>query len=115
MSQSRLSHTDQLEPVGSARGRLMDQAQKPVVGQKLQYGVDVPDVNNDTWSNRFGGAIETDAQGNFELRGLAPGWEYKVFFPPTPEGSIPQLTKLTITAGEHRELGGLLMPAQRKP
>ncbi len=105
----------QLEPVGSVRGRLMDQAQKPVVGQKLQYGVDVPDVNNNTWSNRFGGAIETDAEGNFELRGLAPGWEYKVFFPPTPEGSIPQLTKLTITAGERRELGGLLMPAQRKP
>jgi hypothetical protein len=104
-----------LEPVGSARGRLVNDALEPVVGQKLQYGVDVPDVDNNTWSTRFGGATVTDEHGDFELPGLAPGWEYKVYFPPTPEGSIPQLTKLTITAGEQRELGDLKTPAPRKP
>lgn len=100
----------QLEPVGSVHGRLVNEEGEPVAGQKLQYGVDVPDTDNSTWSNRFGGSVVTDAQGEFELMGLAQGWEYKVYFPATPEGKIPQLTKFTIAAEEDRQLGDLTMP-----
>lgn len=73
----------QLEPVGVARGRLLDDAKQPVVGQKLTYGVSVPDMKNESWSYRFGGLAVTDELGYFELPALAAGWEYVVSFPPT--------------------------------
>ncbi len=56
-----------LEPVGVARGRLLDDANQPVAGQKLMYGVSVPDMEHGTWSDRFGGSTETDELGHFEL------------------------------------------------
>lgn len=105
----------QLDPVGVARGRLLNDAKEPVVGQKLDYGVKVPSIELNIWSYRFGGLAVTDELGNFELPALVAGWEYVVSLPPTPEGSLPQLTKVTVESGEQKELGDLAMPAPHKP
>ena len=105
----------QLDPIGVARGRVLNDTKEPVVGQKLEYGVRVPDLENRTWSYRFGGVAITDELGRFELPALAAGWEYTVSLPPTPEGSLPQLTKVTVEADEQKELGDLPLPAPHKP
>lgn len=105
----------QLQPVGAVRGRLLDNAKQPVVGQKIEFNVNVPDMKNETWSPRFGGAVVTDELGHFELTALAAGWEYGVNFPYTPDGLIPQLTKVTVESGELKDLGDLTMPPPRKP
>ncbi len=105
----------QLEPVGEARGRLLNDAKEPVVGQKIDYGVKVPSIELNIWSYRFGGSAVTDELGRFELPALAAGWEYVVNFPPTPEGSLPQMAKVTVESGELKELGDLAIPAPHKP
>lgn len=66
-----------LQPVGSAKGRLVNDVKEAVSGQRIDYGVNVPDVEKETWSMRFGGHVVTDANGEFELQALAPGWEYR--------------------------------------
>lgn len=115
LGESKKSIVIELEAVGSARGRLVDETNKPVAGQKLQYGIDVPSLNDQSWTNRFGGTTVTDERGNFDLRGLVASWQYKVYFPPTPEGVIPQLSKLQVKSGERKELGDLQMPLHAKP
>ena len=49
--------------------------------------------------------VVKDDKGEFELKALVPGWEYNLHLPDTPDGRIPWLGKLTVGAGEHKELG----------
>lgn len=101
----------QLESVGNARGRLVNKDGQSIVGQRINFSVDVPDVDNDTFSPRFGGHVVTDDNGEFRLESLVANWEYKITFPSTPEGTIPRLTKVTVKPGESLELGNLTEPA----
>jgi len=112
---TRLAIVMQLEPAGSARGRLINDAKEPVVGQRIDYGIDVPDEENRTWSTRFGGYVITDANGEFELKSLANGREYNLSLPHRPDGTIPGLTKVIAKAGEMIDLGDLALPAPAVP
>ncbi len=103
----------EMQTVGVAKGRMVTEAKQPVAGQQIDYGVKVPDINNESWSTRFGGRVVTDDKGQFELKGLVPGWEYNLHLPHTPDGRLPFLGKLTVSPGEHKELGELSI--QNKP
>ncbi len=106
----------ELQPVGSARGRMLtSDLSGPVAGQKIEYGVRVPDEDERTWSYRFGGLVVTTADGTFQLTGLVPGSEYTLNLPPGPDGTIPTLTRLTVSPGESLDLGDLPAPAPRQP
>lgn len=115
LGESKKSILIELEAVGSARGRLVDETNRPVAGQKLQYGIDVPSLDNQSWTIQFGGTTVTDERGNFELSGLVASWQYKVRLPPTPQGVVPQLSKLQVTSGERRDLGDLQIPLHARP
>lgn len=101
----------QLRRVGSAKGRLLtSDLRGPLAGQKINYGVSVPDENDQTWSDRFGGTIVTEADGTFRLDGLVPGREYTLNLPSRQDGTIPTLRKLTVTPEESIDLGDLPAP-----
>ena len=103
----------EMRTVGDAKGRMVNEAMQPVAGQRIDYGVKVPAIDNGSWSNRFGGHVMTDEKGAFELKALVPGWEYDLRLPSTLDGRIPSLGRLTVSPGEHKELGELSI--QNKP
>ena len=106
----------QLQPVGSAKGRLLTaDSGGPFAGQRIDYGVRVPDEDEQTWSYRFGGRVVTNKDGTFQLNGLVPGWEYTLNLRSNSDGAIPTLTKLTVTPEESVELGDLPAPMPRRP
>ncbi len=110
----RMAFLIHLEPTGSARGRVINDAKEPVTNQRIEFGIKVPDVENRTFSYRFGGVVTTDSKGEFELEALVPGREYTLSLPSTSEGSIPTLTKITLKTNERLELGDLLLPVPIK-
>ncbi|QDV15498.1 Nickel uptake substrate-specific transmembrane region [Gimesia panareensis] len=69
-----------LQPVGSVRGQLIDEENdQPLKNQKLQYGVEIRMGKEFiTYRNGFGGTLDTDENGKFELNKLVVGQEYKV-------------------------------------
>ncbi len=103
----------EMQTVGDAKGRMVNEAKQPVAGQQIDYGVKVPDVLNGSWSTRFGGRVVTDKDGQFDLKALVPGWEYDLLLPHTPDGRIPNLGRLTVSPGEHKVLGEFSI--QNKP
>lgn len=104
-----------LEPVGKVRGRLLDGNQQPIVGQRINYAVDLPCMNEGEMMPRFGGNVITSDNGQFHLDSLVANWEYRLSLPETPEGTIPRLTTVTVKPGESLELGILTEPAPYKP
>ena len=110
ISDTQLKIKIQLEPVGSAYGRIMD-GDKSLANQIIRYGVRVPDEKNQGWGLGFGGTVTTDSEGKFELKSLTPNWKYSLDFPSTPEGVVPHLTDVTVKAGESKDLGDVEKPA----
>lgn len=64
-----------VEPTTTASGRLLDSDGRPAPGKTLTYGYRI-DMKGGTFGERFGGTTQTDANGNFTLRGLIPGYSY---------------------------------------
>ncbi|KAA1258801.1 Bacterial Ig-like domain (group 1) [Rubripirellula obstinata] len=105
-----------LKPTGSAYGILHEtDSETPAALIKIQFGIRIPDENNQTWSNRFGGSVVTDSEGRFELVGLVPGWEYELHLEPGPDGTIPSLDSVNIDPGQRVDMGTMTIPAPRKP
>ncbi len=105
-----------LQTLGSATGRLLEMdTKKPWARQTIQYGVRVPNENDQTWSNRFGGRATTAADGTFELPRLVPGWEYELSMKPRNDGTIPSLGGVTVEPGETKNIGDVTPPPPRKP
>ena len=105
-----------LKPVGTAKGRLLTlNTKEPWAGQIIQYGIRVPDENDRTWSNRFGGQVTTADDGTFELIGLVPDWEYEMSMTSRSDGTIPFLGKVTAKPGESVSIGDVSPRPPRKP
>ena len=105
-----------LKKTGSAHGILLQtNSDEPAVKTKVRYGVRVPDENNQSWSNRFGGAAMTDSEGRFELKGLVPEWEYELDLESRPDGTIPNLKSVAVDPGQTVDMGKLSIPAPPKP
>ncbi|MFO1007374.1 MAG: carboxypeptidase regulatory-like domain-containing protein [Planctomycetaceae bacterium] len=66
-------------PLASATGRLLDEDGKPLVGQKITYGIRVHmGDENAPFRDCFGGATTTDSDGKFEIKSLMVGQKYNV-------------------------------------
>ncbi|TWU49852.1 carboxypeptidase-like regulatory domain-containing protein [Rubripirellula reticaptiva] len=105
-----------LEKTGSAFGVLhKTDSAEPAAAEKIRFGIRIPDENNQTWSNRFGGLAVTDSEGRFRLEGLVPGWEYDLNLESRPDGSIPSLKSITIVSVLQVDMGAMNIPAPRKP
>ncbi|HEY8747163.1 MAG TPA: carboxypeptidase-like regulatory domain-containing protein [Tepidisphaeraceae bacterium] len=63
-------------PTALARGHLVDPQGNALGGRTIQWGVEITNLNK-TFSNNFGGDVQTDATGHFQIDGLVPGYEYK--------------------------------------
>lgn len=95
----------EMSKVGEVVGRLVDAKKQPISGQRIEFGINVPDLNEETWSNRFGGHIITGKNGEFKIPALVSNWEYELNLPPTKEGGIPRVSKFTVAPGEQLKLG----------
>lgn len=116
VKEKQLSVALNLQPVGTARGRLLlTGTNEPWGGQAVHFGVQVPDENNQTWSNRFGGRTMTAADGTFELAGLVPGWKYELQMESRSNGTIPGLGEVLAQPGEAIQIGDVSPPPPRKP
>ncbi|MGB7326385.1 MAG: carboxypeptidase regulatory-like domain-containing protein [Rubripirellula sp.] len=105
-----------LEETGSAVGVLhQTESSEPAAAEKIRFGIRIPDENNRTWSNRFGGSVVTDADGRFRLDGLVPGWEYELDMESRSDGTIPNLDSVTVGSGMQVDMGTMNIPAPRKP
>ncbi|TWU42124.1 carboxypeptidase regulatory-like domain-containing protein [Novipirellula artificiosorum] len=105
-----------VKPTGTVRGRLLSpETQEPWPGQKLAYGIDVPDEGNRTWSTRFGGSVVTDEKGNFEIKGLVGGLDYSVNLGTTDEGRYHTLPNFAVEPGESKDLGDVQAPPPPRP
>ena len=105
-----------LQETGSAHGTLLQtDSSEPARNTKIRFGIRVPDENNQTWSNRFGGTAVTDSDGRFVLEGLVAGWEYELDLEPREGGAIPNLGSVAVEPGEDSEMGSLSIPAPREP
>ena len=105
-----------LEETGNAHGILLQiDSEEPAPNTKIRYGIRVPDENNRTWSNRFGGVAVTDTGGKFVLTGLVPGWEYELDLESRPDGTIPSLESVEVEPGQDVDMGTMSIPAARKP
>lgn len=105
-----------LQPVGTAHGRLLTtETKEPWGGQVITFGVRVPDENNQSWSNRFGGRVTTAPDGTFELVALVPEWKYELDMDPRSDGTIPFLGNVLVKPGETFDIGDVSPPPPRKP
>lgn len=105
-----------LKQTGSAHGILhQTESDAPAALTKIRFGIRVPDEDNRTWSNRFGGSAVTDSEGRFELDGLVPGWEYELNLESRPDGTIPSLDSVTVEPDQRVYMGTMNIPAPRKP
>jgi hypothetical protein len=98
-----------LQPWGSVRGRLIDEAGKPLAGVRLisfHYG-NTPEelfkIRAGFWPEMSD--IRTDNQGNFCMTGLVPGMRYSVAHLDgrTLQGYV--FHELSVTSGEKKDLG----------
>ncbi len=113
-----------LQPVGKGRGRLLTFATKePLTGQAIQYWIELPNGNSRRAMNQFGGRVVTADDGTFELVGLVPGWEYRIYLERWSNGSIPipgNVTaklpgKVTVKPGESVDIGEVSPSPTRNP
>ncbi|HUG69165.1 MAG TPA: thioredoxin family protein [Pirellulaceae bacterium] len=113
---NRLSVPLMLQPLGMAKGRLLTtDTKEPWGGQVILYGVRVPDENDQTWSNRFGGRVTTARDGTFELGTLVPNWKYEMQMEPRSDGTIPSVGDVMVKPGESISIGDVSAPPPRKP
>jgi hypothetical protein len=105
-----------LDAVGSARGRLLAEDAKTPVGKTvIDFGVTIRDIKNQSFMYGFGGHIVTAEDGTFQLEQLVPGHEYGVYLDHRSDGTLPFLTKFTVTPGESVDLRDLAIPPPPKP
>lgn len=105
-----------LQPLGMARGRLLStDTNETWGGQVILYGVRVPDENDRTWSNRFGGRVTTAPDGTFELGTLVPNWEYQMQMETRNDGTIPSVGNFLVKPGESINIGDVSAAPPRKP
>ncbi len=68
-----------VEPTASLIGRILDRDGQPAEGQEISYGIKVPaGDDNAPWRVAFGGTVNTDADGRYELTKLVVGQSYCV-------------------------------------
>ncbi len=105
-----------LVELGSARGKLMTEDGSQVsAGTKLSYGVTIQDKKSGLSTNRFGGVVTTDKNGEFELTQLVPGKKYECTLFDNPGGYILNVARVTVEPGEAKQLGELKTPQQPEP
>ena len=95
---------------GKARGRLLNKDLDPIVGQQIDYGVEVRGPRR-TFSIQFGGQVFTDSKGEFELEGLVPNWNYNLSLP-VKNKALPKIATVTVKPGESLEIGELIAPSR---
>jgi hypothetical protein len=69
-----------VQPVASARGRLVDAAGEPIPDRRIEYGIRI-ELPRGGLNHRHGGSTKTDAAGRFVLTGLVANQEYHVQLP----------------------------------
>jgi beta-lactamase regulating signal transducer with metallopeptidase domain len=105
-----------LVELGSASGRLLtEDGSRAAGGVTLDYGVEITDPKERTFAYRFGGQATTDAEGNFTLPHLVPGWDYECTCNDYPGGMLLRVAKVRVHAGEAKRLGDKTKPAVPKP
>ena len=77
-----------VQPVASARGRLVDATGEPIPDRRIEYGIRVV-FPGESLQHRFGGSIRTDAAGRFVIEGLVAGQEYHLQLPLHTEDDRP--------------------------
>ncbi len=93
----------QLQPCGSASGRIVDQTGKPLSGLSICF---CQAINNLSDSPFFpaGGKVTTNRDGRFRAEGLVPGVKYHLTRPLVLD---KRLAELTVESGKTKELGDL--------
>ncbi|MES2792980.1 MAG: M56 family metallopeptidase [Planctomycetota bacterium] len=117
VKEKQLSAALNLQPVGTARGRLLIAGtNEPWSGQAVLFRVKVPNENSQLWSNRFGGSVTTAADGTFELTGLVPGRRYdlEMEMDYLGGGSISELGSVLVQPGEATDIGDVSPPPSAK-
>lgn len=106
--------TIQLQPCGSASGRILDADGKPATG--LRGHLNRVDSNGSTKSSdgaAEGGCqrVVTDKDGRFRVEGLVPGQEYRVInYSDRRPGFLDLIhVYVFVEPGEHKDLGDLKM------
>jgi len=77
----------------------------PANQTKIRFGIRVPDENNQTWSNRFGGTAVMDDEGQFELSGFVTGSECELGSESRPDGTIPSFDSDTVQPSQRVATG----------
>jgi hypothetical protein len=89
--------TIQLQPCGSASGRLVDSDGQPMAGERIV-------VQGGAMFGRGGyQECKTDKEGRFRAEGLVPGQGYEVFRPSVPR----HLAAVAVEPGKHKDLGDI--------
>jgi hypothetical protein len=91
--------TVRLQPCGSAVGRVVDKAGKPVAGRGLGFC-------QEGYDRFLGGYVEvkTGRDGRFRADGLVPGQKYRLLREQTSDAELAQLT---VEPGKTKDLGDL--------
>ena len=105
--------TIQLQPCGSASGRILDADGKPAAGLRGH----LHRVNYNGRTGSIDGAAEggyqrvvTDKDGRFRVEGLVPGQEYRVInYSDRRPGFGNLYVPLIVKPGEHKDMGDLKM------
>ena len=106
------SLTVPLSPLGSARGRLLtEDGSQAAAGVKLRYGVPISLGDPGFSTTCFGGEVTTDANGEFTLPKLVPGWNYDCTTEDVRNGAILTVANATVEPGEAKQLGDVRIPS----
>lgn len=107
--------TIQVQPVGSALGRLVDPDGKPLVGREVVYGVPVHiGDDNAPYRTSFGGTTKTDKDGHFTLRNLVVGQPYYIYVT-TEKDTRRGVGKVSVKDAKPADLGDLALAPPQKP
>jgi protocatechuate 3,4-dioxygenase beta subunit len=102
-----------VQPLGSARGRLVDPDGKPLAGREIVYGVHVGDENSG-WVTSFGGKTKTDKDGHFALSDLIVGQRYHISVT-VGEDTWRTVGQVNVKDAKPVSLGNLVLAPPRKP
>ncbi|MAX39614.1 hypothetical protein [Gimesia sp.] len=112
-----------LQPVGSARGQLIDAAtDKPAQQREIKYGVKVhwSDHKNSAFGLKFGGTTFSDQTGHFSLPHLVVGQQYAIDLVNRPKDESGRVSSRNIETFTPRSsqpvnLGRVEAPRPREP
>lgn len=105
-----------LQPLGSAKGRLLkEDGSGPASLTKLYYGVPFTDPDSQMSTTRFGPVITTDKDGHFSMPNLVPGWDYYCTLLDYPGGYVITVAKVKVEKGQSLDLGDVKIPPGPKP